>query len=117
MMFHLYAPWFSWYTSPMQYESFYLRSAKHELNVFDRSACHRKDRFYPKSRLNGAKTQEQPNRTFQFGNLKAPIFLARVGHTEPKRIYRVKQKANSNEGLNLDAHDKKLMFANDKKQQ
>jgi hypothetical protein len=29
----------------------------------------------------------------------------------------VKQKANSNEGLNLDAQDKKSIFANDKKQQ
>jgi hypothetical protein len=34
-----------------------------------------------------------------------------------KKVYRVKQKANSNEGSNLDAYDEKLMFANDKKQQ
>jgi hypothetical protein len=34
-----------------------------------------------------------------------------------KKVYCVKQNANSNEGLNLDAQDKKLMFANDKRQQ
>jgi hypothetical protein len=34
-----------------------------------------------------------------------------------KKVYRVKQKANSNEGLNLDTHDEKPIFANDKKQQ
>jgi hypothetical protein len=30
-------------------------------------------------------------------------------------IYRVKQKVNSNESLNLNTHDEKLMFANNKK--
>jgi hypothetical protein len=34
-----------------------------------------------------------------------------------KKVYRAKQKDNSNEGSSLDAHDEKLMFANDKKQQ
>jgi hypothetical protein len=61
MMFHPYATWFGWYAPLMQYESFYLRSAKHESNAFDSSAHPRKDRCYPKSRLNAAKTQEQPN--------------------------------------------------------
>jgi hypothetical protein len=32
-------------------------------------------------------------------------------------IYRVKQKANLNEGLNLNTHNEKSMFANDKSQQ
>jgi hypothetical protein len=47
----------------MQYESFYPRSAKHEPNAFDSLARPRKDRFYPKSQVNVAKTQEQPNQT------------------------------------------------------
>jgi hypothetical protein len=115
MMFHYYALWFGWYVMPMQYESFYPRSAKHESNAFDRSARPREDRFYPKSQLNATKTQEQPNRTFQFGNLKVPGFLARVGHTGLKKVYRVKQKANLNESLNLKTHDEKSMFASDKK--
>jgi hypothetical protein len=58
MMVYPYAPWFGWYAPPMQYESFYPRSAKHEPNAFDSSAHPRKDRFYSKSRLNAAKTQE-----------------------------------------------------------
>jgi hypothetical protein len=117
MMFHHYAPWFGWYAPPMQYESFYSRLAKHKPNAFYSSAHPRKDHFYPKSRLNAAKTQEQPNQTVQFGNSEVPVFLARVGYTGLKNVYCVKQKANSNEGLNLDAHDKKPIFANDKKQQ
>jgi hypothetical protein len=32
-------------------------------------------------------------------------------------VYRVKQKANSNERLNLDTHDEKLIFANGEKKQ
>jgi hypothetical protein len=58
MIFHPYAPCFCWYAPPMQYESFYPRSAKHEPNVFDRSTHPRDDRFYPKIWLNAAKTQE-----------------------------------------------------------
>jgi hypothetical protein len=85
MMFHPYASWFGWYAPPMQYESFYLRSVKHAPNEFDSLAHPRKDRFYPKSRSNATKNQEQPNRTVRFRN--------------------------------LDAQDKKLIFANDKKQQ
>jgi hypothetical protein len=81
MMFHHYAPWFGWYAPPVQYKLFYPRSAKHEPNAFHRSAHSRKDRFYPKSRLNAAKTQEQPNRTFWFGNMEVPVFLAQVGYT------------------------------------
>jgi hypothetical protein len=117
MMFHPYAPWFGWYGPPMQYESFYPRSIKHEPDAFDRSACPRKDRFYPKSWLNAAKTHEQPNRTFQFGNLEVLVFPARVGHTGLKKVCHAKQKANANEDLNLNTQDEKSMFANDKKQQ
>jgi hypothetical protein len=90
---------------------------KHEPNAFDSLAHPRKDRFYPKSRLNTAKTQEQINWIVQFGNPEVLVFLARVGHTGLKMVYRVKQKANSNESSNLDAQDEKSMFANDKKQQ
>jgi hypothetical protein len=86
MMFHHYAPWFGWYGSPMQYESFYLRSANHEPNAFDRSARPREDRLYPKSQLNAMKTQGEPNRTFRFGNPEVPVFPARVGHTRLKRF-------------------------------
>jgi hypothetical protein len=67
--------------------------------------------------LNAVKTQEHPNWTFRFGNSEVMVFPARVGHTGLKKIYCMKQKVNSNEGLNLDAHDGKSMFANDKKQQ
>jgi hypothetical protein len=101
----------------MQYESFYLRSAKHEPNTFDRSARLRKDHFYLNSRLNTTKIQEQPNRTFQFGNPEVLIFPARVGHIGLKKVYRAKQKANSNEDLNLNTQDEKPIFTNDKKQQ
>jgi hypothetical protein len=101
----------------MQYESFYLRSIKHEPSAFDSLACPKKDRFHPKSRLNTAKTQEQPNRSFQFGNPEVLVFLARFGHTGLEKVYCVKQMANSNEDLNLDAHVEKLIFANVKKQQ
>jgi hypothetical protein len=62
IIFHPYASWFGWYALPMQYESFYPRSVKHKTNAFDSSARPRKDCFYPKSRLNAAKTKEQPNR-------------------------------------------------------
>jgi hypothetical protein len=55
MIFHPYTPWFGWYAPLMQYKSFYPRSAKHESNTFDSLARPRKDRFYPKSRLNAAK--------------------------------------------------------------
>jgi hypothetical protein len=75
MMFRPYAPWFDWYAPPMQYESFYPRSTKHEPNLFDSPAHPRKDRFYPKSRLNAAKTKEQPNRTVRFGNSEVSVFL------------------------------------------
>jgi phage repressor protein C with HTH and peptisase S24 domain len=34
-----------------------------------------------------------------------------------KKVYRVKQKANSNESLNLNTQDEKPIFADDKKQQ
>jgi hypothetical protein len=67
--------------------------------------------------LNAAKTQEQPNRTFRFGNSEVPVFLAHVGHTGLKKVYRVKQKVNSNESLNLNTQGENLIFANDKKQQ
>jgi hypothetical protein len=117
MMFHHYAPWFGWYASSVQYESFYPRSVKQQPNAFDRSARPRKDRFYPKSRLNSAKTQGQPNRTLQFGNPEVPIFPARVSHTGVKKVYHAKQKVNSNEGSNLDARNEKPIFANEKKQQ
>jgi hypothetical protein len=116
MMFHPYAPWFGCYALPIQYESFYSRSAKHEPNAFDRSAHPRKVRFYPKSWLNGTKIQEQPNQRFWFGNPEVLIFPAQIGHIGLKKVYRAKQKANSNEGLNLDAHDEKPTFANNKKQ-
>jgi hypothetical protein len=76
MMFHPYALWFGWYASLMHYESFYPRSAKHEPNAFDSSVHPRKDRFYPKSQLNMAKTQEQTNQTVRFGNLDVPVFPA-----------------------------------------
>jgi hypothetical protein len=76
MMFHPYATWFGCYASLMQYESFYPRSANHEPNTFDSSARPRKDRFYPKSRLSAAKTQEQPNRTAWFGNPEVLVFLS-----------------------------------------
>jgi hypothetical protein len=117
MMFHPYAAWFGWYAPLMQYESLYPRLVKHEPNGFDRSACPRKDRFYPKSWWNAVKTQEQPNQTFQFGNLEVLVFPDWVGHTKLKKVYHVKQKANSNEGSSLDAQGEKLMFTNDKKQQ
>jgi hypothetical protein len=117
MMFHPYAPWFDWYAPLMQYESFYPRSAKHESNAFDRSAHPTKDRFYPKSRLNAVKIQEQPNQTFRFGNPKVSVFPAQVGHKGLKRVYHMKQKANSNESFNLNTHDEKPIFANNKKQQ
>jgi hypothetical protein len=52
-----------------------------------------------------------------FGNPEVPVFPARVGHTSLKKAYRPKQKANSNEGSNLDAQNEKLIFVNDKKQQ
>jgi hypothetical protein len=103
MMFHPYAPWFSWYVPSMQYELFYPRSAKHGPNAFDSLARPRNDSFYPKSRLNAAKTHEQPNWTFQFENPKVPVFPPQVGHTRLKRVYHAKQKANSNGGSNLDA--------------
>jgi hypothetical protein len=54
---------------------------------------------------------------FQFRKSDVPIFLARVGHTKLKRVYRVRQKVNSNEGFNLNTPDEKLMCANDKEQQ
>jgi hypothetical protein len=117
MMFHPYDAWFSWYASPMQYESFYPRSTKHEPNAFDRSVHPRKDRFYPKSRLNATKIQEQPNQTFQFGNPEVSVFPARVGHIGLKKAYHVKQKPNSNESLNLNTQGEKSIFANEKKQQ
>jgi hypothetical protein len=117
MMFHPYAPWFGWYAPSMQYEPFYSRSAKYESNAFDSSARPRKVCFYPKSRLNVVKTQEQSNRTFRFENPEVQVFLAQVSHTTMKKVYHAKQKANSNEGSNLDVQDEKLMFANDKKQQ
>jgi hypothetical protein len=75
MMFRPYSPWFDWYAPPMQYESFYPRSTKHEPNLFDSPAHPRKDRFYPKSQLNAAKTKEQPNRTVRFGNSEVSVFL------------------------------------------
>jgi hypothetical protein len=74
----------------MQYESFYPRSAKHEPNAFDSSACPRKDFFCPKSRLNAMKTQEKPNQTFRFENPEVPVFPTRVGHTRLKKVYCVK---------------------------
>jgi hypothetical protein len=117
MLFRPYAPWFGWYAPLMQYDSFYPRLAKHEPNAFDRSANPRKDCLYSKSRLNAGKTQEQPNWTFRFGNPEVPIFPARVGHKGLSKVYCVKQKANSNESLNLNTHDEKSIFANDKKQQ
>jgi hypothetical protein len=101
----------------MQYESFYPISTQHEPNAFDRSERPRKDRFYLKNQLNAAKTQEQPDQTFQFGNLEVLVFPAQVGHKGLKKVYRVKQKANSNESLNLNTQDEKPIFANDKKQQ
>jgi hypothetical protein len=101
----------------MQYELFYPRSSEHELNRFDRLACPRKDRFYPKSQLNAVKIQEQPNRKFQFGNPEVLVFLARVGHTGLKKVAHGKQKANSNEGLSLNTQDEKPIYANDKKQE
>jgi hypothetical protein len=58
MMFHHYAPWFSWYARPMQYESFYPRSTTDEPNAIDMLAHPRIDRFYPKRQLNIVKTQE-----------------------------------------------------------
>jgi hypothetical protein len=45
------------------------------------------------------------------------VFLARVCHTGLKKAYRPNQKANSNEGSNLDAQNEKSIFANDKKEQ
>jgi hypothetical protein len=74
-----------------------------------------KDRFYPKNRLSAAKTQEQPNRTFRFGNPEVPVFPALVGRIGLKNVYHAKQKANSNEGLNLNTQES--IFSNDKKQQ
>jgi hypothetical protein len=74
MLFQPYAPWFGWYAPLMQYEPFYPILAKHEPNAFYRSP--RKDRFYPKSWLNAAETQELPNRTFWFGNQEVLIFPA-----------------------------------------
>jgi hypothetical protein len=67
--------------------------------------------------MNAAKTQEQPNRTVRFGNTEVLVFPARVGHTGLKKAYRPKQKANLNEGSNLDKHNEKPTFSNDKKQQ
>jgi hypothetical protein len=67
--------------------------------------------------LNVVKTQEQLNRTVQFENPKVLVFPARVGHKRLKKVYRVKQKTNSNESLNLNTHDEKPIFVNDKKQQ
>jgi hypothetical protein len=115
MMFHPYAPWFGWYAPPMQYESFYPRLTKHEPNAFDSSAHPRKDRLYPKRQLNATKTQEQPNWNVQFGNPEVLVFPAQVGHIGLKKVYRVKQKTNSNESLNLNIQDEKPMFTNDKK--
>jgi hypothetical protein len=111
------APWLGWYALLIQYELFYPRSSEHEPNTFDRSACPRKDHFYPKNQLNAAKTHEQPNWKFWFRNLEALIFPARVGHTRLKKVYRGKQKTNSNESLSLNTQDEKPIFANDKKQQ
>jgi hypothetical protein len=45
------------------------------------------------------------------------VFLARVCHTGLKKAYCPNQKANSNEGSNLDAQNEKSIFANDKKEQ
>jgi hypothetical protein len=90
---------------------------KYETNAFDSLACLIKDCFYPKSWLNAVKTQKLPNWAVQFGKPEVPIFLARVSHTGLKKVYCVKQKANSNEGSNMDTQDEKLMFTNDKKQQ
>jgi hypothetical protein len=73
MVFHPYAPWFDWYVPPMQYESFYSRSAKYEPNAFDNLTHPKKDRLYPKSRLNVAKTQEQPNQRLRFFQLELTI--------------------------------------------
>jgi hypothetical protein len=53
----------------------------HKSNTFNSLAHSKKDRFYPKSRLNAAKTQERPKRTVRFGNLKVLVFPTRVGHT------------------------------------
>jgi hypothetical protein len=117
MIFHPYASWFGWHAPSIQYQSFYPRSTKHEPNAFDSSMHPRKDRFYPKSRLNAAKTQEQPNWTVRFMNLEILVFPAPIGHTGLKKAYHLKQKANSNEGSILDAQNEKLIFAKDKKQQ
>jgi hypothetical protein len=71
----------TWYASLMQYESFYPKLTEHEPNIFDSSARPRKNRFYPKNQLSAAKTKEQPNQKFGFGNSEVPIFPARVHHT------------------------------------
>jgi hypothetical protein len=120
MTFHSYSPWFGWYALPMQYESFYPRSAEHESNAFDRLAQRRKDNFYQKFWF----SQEQPNQKscsenqkFRFGNPEVLVFPTWVSHIELKRVYHVKQKPNSNEGLNQNTQDGKMICENDNKQQ
>jgi hypothetical protein len=49
--------------------------------------------------------------------VEVPIFLTRIGHTGLKKVYHVRQKANSNEGFNLNAQYEKSIFVNDKKHQ
>jgi hypothetical protein len=61
--------------------------------------------------------QRKPRNGLRFGNPEILVFPARVGHKGLKNVYRVKQKANLNESLNLNTQDKKPIFSNDKKQQ
>jgi hypothetical protein len=49
--------------------------------------------------------------------LDSLVLPTQVGHIGLKKVYLVKQKTNSNEGLNLNTQDEKPIFANDKKQQ
>jgi hypothetical protein len=101
----------------MQYELFYPRLAEHEPNAFYRPAHPRKDLSYPKNQLSAVKTEEQPNRKFQFWDMEVLFSPAQVGHTGLTKVYLVKQKANSNGGLNLNTHDENPMCVNDKKKQ
>jgi hypothetical protein len=114
MMFHPYAPWFGWYAPPMQYESFYPRSVKHEPNAFDSSSHLRKDCFYLKS-VECSENQGTTKLDTPVLKSRGSIFPSSSWPHRTKKVYRAKQNANSNDGSNLDAQDEKPMFANDKK--
>jgi hypothetical protein len=117
MMFHPYAPWLDWYAPPMQYESFYPRSAEHELNAFDRSAHPRKRSLLSKESVKCSKNSGTAKSNVSIWESGSSSFPSSSWSHKTEKCYHAKQKANSNEGLNLNTQDEKSIFSNDKKQQ